>query len=142
MISSHRAVVLLRVLIASLAGTIAGIHLDLWSSYGYRNIPTIGALFILNAIAGSLLALTSLSLPRRYLAWAWIGIAAFGAGTLAAILVSINAKLFGFTETTDAPLLALSIAVETVAAITGVAAAIWLFKSSCRPTLMRRSARR
>ena len=140
MISSHRAVVLLRVLIASLAAAIAGIHLDLWSSYGYRHIPTIGYLFMLNGVAGSLLAIASLTAPRRVLPLVWIGIAALGAVTLAAILVSINARLFGFTETSNAPLLAPSVAVETAAAITGIAAAVWLFNSRapCRPTATRR----
>ena len=140
MISSHRAVVLLRVLIASLAAAIAGIHLDLWSSYGYRHIPTIGYLFMLNGVAGSLLAIASLTAPRRVLPLVWIGIAALGAVTLAAILVSINARLFGFTETSNAPLLAPSVAVETAAAITGIAAAVWLFNSRapCRPTPTRR----
>ena len=141
MTSSHRVVVLLRVLIASLAAAIAGIHLDLWSSYGYRHIPTIGYLFMLNGVAGSLLAIASLTVPRRVLLLTWVGTAGFGTATLVALLVSINAKLFGFTETSNAPLLAPSIAVEAAAAITGVAAAIWLFNSRalCRPTPMRRS---
>ena len=104
--------VALRVVIGGLAGAIAGIHLNLWSSYGYRHIPTIGALFMLNAIGGAVLALANLTLPRRVVPWAWLGTAGFAMATLVALLVSLNGKLFGFAETTSAPLVAPSIGLE------------------------------
>lgn len=113
-----------RILIAGLAGTIAGIHLDLWASYGYRHIPTIGALFILNGVAGTLLALASLTAPRHILRLAWLATSTYAAATLAALLISLNGKLFGFTETTSAPLLGPSIAIEIAAVLTCFAATI------------------
>lgn len=114
-----------RVVIGGLAGAIAGIHLDLWSNYGYRHIPTIGALFMLNAFAGAVLALANLTLPRRVLPWAWLGTAGFALATLVALLVSLNGKLFGFTETTSAPLIAPSIGVEAAVLLLGSSAALW-----------------
>lgn len=127
-----RAVAGLRVIVAGLAGAIAWIHIDLWSSHGYRNIPTIGALFILNGVAGTLLALASLAVPRKVLPLAWIGAASFAAATLAALLVSINASLFGFTETAGAPLVSASIGVEAAAVAVGVGAALLLSGSHRR----------
>jgi hypothetical protein len=115
----------LRVVTAGLLGATAGIHLDLWSSYGYRHIPTIGALFLLNGIAGSILAVAVMGLPNRILPAATIGAAVFAASTLVALVISINGSLFGFTETSQAPLISQAIAVEAgtivaAGALTGV----------------------
>ena len=112
-----------RVVVGGLAGAIAGIHLYLWSSDGYRHIPTIGALFLLNGIGGAVLALASFGFPRRAVHLAWLATAGFGAATLIALLISLNGTLFGFRETTSAPLLGLSIAVEGAAFLFGAAAA-------------------
>lgn len=117
--------VLLRTVTAALAGTIAGIHLELWSGSGYRHIPTIGPLFVVNGIAGALLALACLALPLRVVRLAWAAIAGYAAATLASVLVSLNGGLFGFVETARAPLLAPSIAAEAAAIVIGAAAAIW-----------------
>lgn len=122
------AVTGLRMLVAGMAAAIAGIHLDLWGRYGYRHIPTIGALFLLNVVAGFLLAVGSLVAPRRIVAVVWIATAGFAAATLAALMVSLNAKLFGFTETSSAPLLAPSIGVEAATVLVGAAAGLWLLK--------------
>ena len=118
------ALLLARIVVAALIATIAAIHLDLWSSHGYRHIPTIGVLFLLNAAAGGLLALASLFLPSRLAPFAWLGGAGFAAGTLAALLISLNGHLFGFHETTGAPLLAASIAVEAATLLLGLSAAL------------------
>ena len=116
---------IVRVVVGGLAGAIAGIHLDLWSSDGYKHIPTIGALFLLNGVAGAVLALASFGLPRRIVPLAWLGTAGFGASTLIALLISLNGTLFGFHESTSAPLLGASIAVEVAAFLLGGAAAVW-----------------
>ena len=114
----------LRVVLAALAGTIAGIHFDLWNSYGYRHIPHIGPLFLLDAAAGVALAVASLVLPARLVALAWLGVAGYGAATLAAVLVSLGSGLLGFSETTSAPLLAPAIAAEAAAFVIGAGAAL------------------
>jgi hypothetical protein len=124
---------LLRVVIAALAGSVAGIHLELWNGEGYRHIPTIGPLFLLNGVAGALLALASLAVPRRIVPLAWAAIAGYAGATLAALVVSLNGGLFGFVESTGAPLFAPSIGVETAAVLVGAGAAIWQVVSSRRP---------
>lgn len=125
---TNTATVVARAVLAGLAGAIAGIHLDLWTSYGYRHIPTIGSLFLLNVVAGAVLAIASLVLPRRVVPLAWLATAGFGIATLAAVIVSLNTTLFGFHETTSAPLLAASIAVEAAAVIAGAAATVWALR--------------
>lgn len=111
-----------RLLISALVGTIAGIHFDLWAANGYRHIPTIGALFLLNGISGAVIAVASITLPRRIVPLVWLAAAGFALATLVAVMVSLNTTLFGFHETTSAPLLAASIAVEAAAVIAGAAA--------------------
>lgn len=111
------SIVVLRALIAALAGAIGGIHLDLWYARGYRHIPTIGALFLLNAVAGFLLAIGSLTLPSRVLPLAWLATAGYSAATLVALLISLNVTLFGFTETASAALLVPSVGIEATALV-------------------------
>ncbi|HET6874286.1 MAG TPA: hypothetical protein VFH70_05880 [Acidimicrobiales bacterium] len=126
------AAIVVRIVVAGLAGAIAGIHLDLWSGYGYRHIPTIGPLFLLNGISGAILAVASLTLPRRALPLGWLAVAGFAAATLGALLISLNTTLFGFHESTSAPLLAASIGVETAAIVVSTAGAGWRFTISGR----------
>ena len=114
-----------RVVVGGLAGAIAGIHLYLWSSDGYRHIPTIGALFLMTVVAGAVLALASFALPRRVAPLAWLATAGFAGSALVALLISLNGTLFGFRETTTAPLLGLSVAVEGAALLFGGSAALW-----------------
>ncbi len=93
----------LRIVGAALLAATAGIHLDLWLD-GYRDIETIGPMFLLNVVAGFGLALLLLVTPHRFLPW----VAALGAlaslGTLGALLLSTTVGLFGFVESTAAPL--------------------------------------
>ena len=110
----------LRFATAALVGAIAGIHLDLWAAYGYRHIPTIGPLFLLNALAGGALALTCLVLPTRYLAPVSISTGLFALGTVTGLVVSCNVGLFGFAETTRAPLFATSLTVEAATVISAL----------------------
>jgi hypothetical protein len=82
-------------------------HLYEYSAKGYRRIPTIGRLFLLNFISALLVALGLVIplhrfMPRRLtdrvlnlLALSGIGI---GAGTLGGLLISEKRPLFGFQE--------------------------------------------
>lgn len=134
--------VILRVVTGGLAGAIAGIHLNLWSSDGYRHIPTIGVLFLLNGIAGALLTLASFGLPRRVVPLAWLATAGFAGSTLVALLISLNGTLFGFHETTSAPLLRLSIAVEGATFLFGGSAALGELRARRRRAALLGSAPR
>lgn len=116
--------VALRVVTAGLVGVVAGIHLDLWAGHGYKHIPTIGALFLLNAVAGSVVAIACLATPRRLVPVTAAASALFAAGTLAALIISVNIGLFGFTETTTAPLFDQAIAAEAATVIAAAMLAV------------------
>ena len=88
------AQVALRVAGAVLLAVSAGIHLDLYLT-GYRSIPTIGWLFLLQVIAGFVLAAAVL-VTRSPLAAA--AGAAFALATLGGYLLSVWLGLFGFKE--------------------------------------------
>ena len=84
----------LRVAGAVLLAVSASIHLDLYLT-GYRSIPTIGWLFLLQAIAG--FGLTTAALVTR----SWLAAAAsavFALSTLSAYLLAVWIGLFGFKE--------------------------------------------
>ena len=95
--------IVLRVAGAGLLTAIAAIHLDLYLT-GYRTIPTIGWLFLLQVIAAFGLALAVLAIPRRPAAALLASrlAAAAGAGfalaTLGGYLLSVWTGLFGFKE--------------------------------------------
>jgi predicted lipoprotein with Yx(FWY)xxD motif len=84
----------LRVTGAGLLAATAAIHLDLYLT-GFRHIPTIGWLFLLQIISAFGLAL-AVGLTRHWLAAA--AGAGFALGTLAGYLLSLKVGLFGFTE--------------------------------------------
>jgi hypothetical protein len=95
-------------------------HLEQFSVDSYSAIPTIGTLFALNFAAATLLACVLAApvqrLPGRAgrLAVPLLGVAGIGvaAGSLAGLLVSESAGLFGFTEVGYRPAILLSIALE------------------------------
>jgi predicted lipoprotein with Yx(FWY)xxD motif len=85
---------ILRVAGAGLLAAAGAIHLDLYLT-GYRTIPTIGWLFLLQVIAAFGLAVAVLLTGSRLAAAAGAG---FALATLAGYLLSIWVGLFGFTE--------------------------------------------
>jgi len=89
----------------------AWIHLHLWSE-GYKHLPSIGNLFLLNFIGGVVLALILIAAPLRYLAVAAAAGAMMLAGTLAGLIISINVGLLGYKEAANAPFVHLSLWVE------------------------------
>jgi hypothetical protein len=94
-------------LIAAIALLATGtIHLEQYIVADYRVIPTIGPLFLLNFIAGTVLGIYLLvpvgataGQVRRTadLAVAWSGVAV-ASGSLIALLISERTPLFGFME--------------------------------------------
>ena len=86
--------VTLRVVGAGLLIATGAIHLDLYLT-GYRSIPAIGWLFLLQVIAAFGLALAVLAIPSRLVAAA---AAVFPLATLGGYLLSVWIGLFGFTE--------------------------------------------
>jgi predicted lipoprotein with Yx(FWY)xxD motif len=84
----------LRLIGAGLLAATAAIHLDLYLT-GYRNIPTIGWLFLLQVIAGFVLAAAVLATGDPVAAALGAG---FVVATLGGYLLSLWVGLFGFTE--------------------------------------------
>lgn len=87
---------------------VGAIHLQQYLGADYRSIPTIGPLFLLNAIGSGLVG-TVLVVPferglmprRANLAIALVALLAvtIAAGSLIALVISETASLFGFSET-------------------------------------------
>jgi hypothetical protein len=84
----------LRISGAVLLAVSASIHLDLYLT-GYRKIPTIGWLFLLQVIVGFMLTIAALVTRSRLAAAAS---AALALSTLAAYLLAVWIGLFGFKE--------------------------------------------
>ena len=84
----------LRISGAGLLAATAAIHLDLYLT-GYKNIPTIGWLFLLQVIAGFALAVLVLATGNQVVAALGAG---FAVATLGGYLLSIWFGLFGFKE--------------------------------------------
>jgi predicted lipoprotein with Yx(FWY)xxD motif len=92
--------IVLRVVGSGLLIATAAIHLDLYLT-GYRTIPTIGWLFLLQVIAAFGLGLAVLVIPGRLVLPGRLAAAAgagFALATLGGYLLSVWIGLFGFTE--------------------------------------------
>src|SRR5580704_12206860 len=92
--------VILRVVGSGLLFATAAIHLDLYLT-GYRTIPTIGWLFLLQVIAAFGLGLAVLAIPSRLVTPRRLAAAAgagFALATLGGYLLSVWTGLFGFKE--------------------------------------------
>ncbi len=110
------ALIAARILGAALTAVMGGIHLNLWVD-GYRDIPTIGVLFLLNGIGAVLLAIALLVTPVRALGTVSGAAALFTAGTLAALLASLTVGVFGFREYLGDPLVVTTIIVEAAGTV-------------------------
>jgi predicted lipoprotein with Yx(FWY)xxD motif len=84
----------LRIAGAMLLAVSAGVHLDLYVT-GYRSIPTIGWLFMVQFVGGLTLAISVLVTHSRL---AVAASAAFALSTLSAYLLAVWIGLFGFKE--------------------------------------------
>ena len=107
------AELLLRLACVALLAWIGYIHLHLWLE-GYRQIPTNGPLFLLDAIAGFALAAGLLVWPAPL---AGLLAAGYTAATLGALLISLTVGLFGFRESISASYVAQSLTIEPIAAL-------------------------
>jgi predicted lipoprotein with Yx(FWY)xxD motif len=108
----------LRLAGAGLLTATGAIHLDLYLT-GYRSIPTIGWLFLLQAITAFGLAMAVLATGSRLIAAAGAG---FALATLGGYLLSVWVGLFGFTEIrTTAGIVAGVIEVAAFAALAALA---------------------
>jgi hypothetical protein len=110
--------------LAATMAYVAGALLVLWSAYihfhlwdesdGYRQIATIGPLFLAQAIGGLLTGILILAVRRVWAAVIGIG---FAASTLIGFLLTVGLTkgLFNFKESWAAPFAGLAFAVEIAA---------------------------
>jgi hypothetical protein len=117
---------------ASALLAVGAVHLEQYLGNGYDAIPTIGALFLLNAVGSAVVALGLLAPVERMLrdrAPVAIGLLATGGvaiavGSLVALFISESTSLFGFSEDgySTAIVVAIIAEVGTVALLTPVVA--------------------
>jgi hypothetical protein len=130
---SHRVLAL-----AADAAFLAGGLLILWSAYihfhlwdetnGYRSIPTIGWMFLLQSLAGLVLGIGVAVVRRVWAALLGIG---FALATIAGFLISVSRGLFGFEDSWLAPYATQAFAIEVAgAAVLCVAAVLSLVGSA------------
>ena len=115
MTASNRPVLwVLRILSAIVLLTIGGIHLFLVFD-GVGGI--LGVLFVLNGIAGVVLAIGMLVLHGRLLSLATVLGLLFAIASLAALLLALTVGLFGITETSDFTLVPQTVIVDAIGVV-------------------------
>ena len=115
MTASNRPVLwVLRILSAIVLLTIGGIHLFLVFD-GVGGI--LGVFFVLNAIAGVVLAIGMLVLHGRLLGLATVLGLLFAIASLAALLLALTVGLFGITETWDFTLVPQTVVVDAIGVV-------------------------
>jgi hypothetical protein len=125
MISSPPARIIVTILI--LAGAVLTVlsglvHLKLWGGdTGYHTIPTIGPLFLVQAISGVAIGLAMAVSRRLFFVLAGIGLLV---GTALGLYITIQYGLFNFQENWGAPYAKSSFIEEIVGAVVLLAAAI------------------
>ena len=94
----------------------AYIHFHLWQSVGYKHLPTIGPLFLLQWIGGIVVGLAVIALPRLWIALGGIG---FALSTMAGFLLctALPKGLFNFKESWSAPFAHQAFAIEVAATV-------------------------
>jgi hypothetical protein len=94
------------------------LHWVLWLSppggQGYKFIPTDGPFFLVDAIAGVVLAVALLVWPRPLVGLVSAG---FVGGTILALVISLTVGLFGFNEQISASYVVLALVVESTALV-------------------------
>jgi hypothetical protein len=116
----------------------AVIHFYLWDSQGYRNIPTIGPLFLAQAIVGWALAVTTAAWRKLLLVLASAG---YGIISACALIYSVLFGLFGWQEVMSAPYVGMALAIEFAAGAVLLAAAAVLAKQWLGGRARRRAVR-
>ena len=99
----------------------AAIHFHLWSeANGYRSIPTIGPLFLVQCVSALVIGIGVIAVRRLWAAVIGVG---FALTTMAGFLISVTHGLFGFKDSWVAPFAKEAFMVEVAAAVVLVLAA-------------------
>ena len=99
-------------LAVALTAAMGLIHLWLWLE-GYREVPVIGVLFLVNAICAAVLIVALLAMPARLRRAVAATAALFTAGTLASLVLSLTVGFLGVHELLQTPLVPAALIVES-----------------------------
>jgi len=111
---SGTALTVLRILGAIVLVAIAGIHLFLvFDGVG----GVLGVLFVLNGVAGVVLAVGMLALRRRLFTITSILGFLFSLASLLALVVALTVGLFGITETWDFTLVPQTVVIDAIGVV-------------------------
>jgi hypothetical protein len=124
--SGTRIAVVVLIVIGAVLTILSGLlHLKLWGgATGYHVLPTIGPLFLVQAITGVAFGLVLL-VSRRLLMV--LASAALMAGTAVGLILTVDIGLFGFQESWSAPYAKSSLVEEIVGAVLLLIAAVPLY---------------
>ena len=106
-----------RIVTAVAALVSAGVHLWLWWFQNYRDIDVIGPAFLVNGVAGVVIAIMLLVWRHWIPAFLVIG---FGASTLGAFIMSTTVGLFGVNESWSGGWVLTAAASEVVCIVGGL----------------------
>lgn len=109
----YLATVAMRIVGACLVALTGYIHWHLWQE-GYKFIHVSGPLFLVDAVAGVVLAVAILAWARPLTGLLSAG---FNIVTIAALVISLAVGLFGFRESIHAAYVVESLIIESLAAI-------------------------
>ena len=113
------ALIVIGAVITVLSGLV---HLKLWQGPPpYKLVPTVGPLFLIQAISGVALGLILLVTQRLVVVLACVGLLA---GTALGLILSVKVGLFGFQDSFSAPYATSSLILELIGAVILLIAAV------------------
>jgi hypothetical protein len=121
----HRPMMIVRVVSALVLLAAGGIHLFLVLT-GTGGL--LGVAFVLNFIAGLVLGVGMLVVPRRFLLGVTVLGLLFMLASLGALLIAMTVGLFGVQPTWDYPLVRETVIVESIGVVVLVIATVIVFR--------------
>ena len=102
---------------------VGGIHLQQYDAI-LKDVPTIGVLFILNALGAAGIALAIAGLRGRALVFPALGGVALAVGAIISVLIARYGTIFDYSEPTYRIAVVLALAFEVVAVVVLAALAV------------------
>lgn len=90
------------------------VHLELYTSGGYQDIPVVGPMFLVNIVASALIVLAVLARPST---WVLLAGLALALGSLVGLVAAHTVGIAGFTEASLGGDQVVAILSETAAAV-------------------------
>ncbi|CAN5494349.1 hypothetical protein BH10ACT11_BH10ACT11_00550 [soil metagenome] len=107
---------------------VGGVHLQQYKSF-ISDVPTIGTLFLLNAIGAAGIALGITALRGKLAAMAAASGVGLSLGALGSIVIAMNGTIFGYAEPSFRPGVTIAVIAEIVSVVVLSALAMREFRS-------------